>query len=127
MSEIDPNPFRITDTEGSTFEANLHEKHDIYLLDNCTATSRSDTATVKSYPNMNNSAEDIEEIEVKKVVPQTMTMMQWHRRLGHLNKADILRMARDPGFWSQDIRDKRFTVLQGLREGETNSPLFQNA
>jgi len=101
MSEIDPSPFRITDTEGSTFEANLHEKHNIYLLDNCTATSRSDTkivyATVKSYPNMNNSAEDIEEIEVKKVVPQTMTMMQWHRRLGHLNKADILRMARDPG------------------------------
>ena len=25
-----------------------------------------------------------------------MNMMQWHRRLGHLNKADILRLARDP-------------------------------
>jgi len=44
---------------------------------------------------MNTTAPE-EEIKVEKVVPQPMSMMQWHRRLGHLNKADILRLARDP-------------------------------
>jgi len=64
--------------------------------------------------------------KVEKVVPQPM---QWHRRLGHPNKADILRLARDPNsgisiiaylFAKHVLKQSKYTdILLGIVEFRT--------
>ena len=128
MEDSEPSTIQITDPEGSTFEATLHDIHNIYILNRCSSAkefeSKTVFSTVTSYPDMNTTAPE-EEIKIEKVIPQPMTMMQWHRRLGHLNKADILRLARDPNSRLYNRR-KGLTFLQDVHRSKTNTSPLKN-
>src|SRR6266487_4061453 len=91
--------FRITDLEGQVFTANQSDTN-IYpiqgKISNVLAEAKSKPKP-KSKPNSEptDSGNDNND-EVKKKRPIYETIQTWHRRLGHLNAGDIIRLSEDP-------------------------------
>ena len=106
VSTNSPRFHIITSPQGDTFYAHKTEVSKVYKIGECvqignrssstaySAISAPDVSSVASF-----QAGSLHKQSTPKSEPpksHTMTLMEWHQRLAHLNAADILKLARDP-------------------------------
>ena len=130
-SGVTPKNHVIRSPDGDEFFA--YKTHlNVYTLTDCTPTPRQDSEVVYStveWNDIGSTACALATIDTPiptrkrhEVVPQTMTISQWHQRLCHLNQWDIIRLSKDPatGYESKD------TILRILPERQADSQLPQS-
>lgn len=84
--------FNFTSPDGGIFEAAIDRTTDIIRISDCLRPA--DSSPVSAYASVKRASGTDDSNQPKKKIP--LPIMEWHRRLCHLNKADILRLARDP-------------------------------
>jgi hypothetical protein len=110
VSETSPRYHTIVTLQGDIFNAYKADDSNVYRIGECAqignrqestaylATEAPDIsapASIKQFKGLHSHTSPTL-TSTPKTKSQTMTLMEWHQRLAHLNAADILKLARDP-------------------------------